>query len=83
MEKTRNDLRTCPVCQVLNSPTSFRCYGCGLSFVKDPKQLQELCDYYDEIAESCGVSDCVQGCCLSCDEADRCLFQCFRSRELG
>jgi len=83
MEKTRNDLKACPSCQVLNSPSSVRCYGCGLSFVKDPKKLLELCIYYDENSESCGAGDCILGCCLACDEAHVCLFACFRSRELG
>jgi len=80
-ERRRENLITCPSCKVLCSPESLRCYSCG-RLLKNLKELRELCEYYNEVADVCGVSDCIEGCCLTCGEVDTCIYRCFRSGEL-
>jgi len=82
MSKKREDLRVCPKCMVLNALDSWRCYGCG-QLLKNRKDLVELasqlCVYFNQAAENCGVSDCIEGCCLLCSDVRTCIFHCYQA----
>jgi len=83
MEKTRKDLKACLNCGVLNSLENLVRYGCNYQFVKDPLELIKRldCEYFDHFNETCGISDCLGGCCLLCSDLKTCLSRCFKAKE--
>jgi len=82
MEKKRQDLITCPSCQSPNSPENIECYACSRQLVSDAELLRRLnCEYFNRFAKTCGIGDCLQGCCFLCPDLRTCISRCFKATE--